>query len=240
MLIKNLQNKKNKSYSGLKELIYTEVLKNYNNHIVSYAISHSKSLSQIIDFGAGIGTLSMIFKEKYNLKTICIEIDNKNKKYLKKRNLKNFTYLNEVDVNADLIFSSNVLEHIEDDISILCEMKKKLKRNGKIFLYLPANMYLWSHLDDVVGHYRRYEINDLKKKCNLVGLKIEKLHYSDSAGFFAALLMKIIGYNPDKGIGSLNSLKFYDKWLFPISKMLDIIGFRYIVGKNIVLIAKKI
>ena len=52
--------------------------------------------------------------------------------------------------------------------------------------------------------------------------------------------MKFSGYNRESGIGSIKSLKFYDKWLFPISVFLDKIGFKYLIGKNLILEAKKI
>ena len=141
--------------------------------------------------------------------------------------------------NADLIFSSNVLEHIDDDISILIDLKEKLNPDGKIFLYLPAKKILWSKMDDVVGHYRRYEKKDLKKKCDIVGLKIQSLHYADCIGFFASFAIKLFGYNKVSGIGSLSSLKFYDKWIFPFSNFLDSIGFKYLLGKNLILVASK-
>jgi hypothetical protein len=51
--------------------------------------------------------------------------------------------------------------------------------------------------------------------------------------------MKFLGYNSKNGIGSIESMKFYDKYLFPISNFLDKLGFRYLLGKNIVLIAEK-
>ena len=57
--------------------------------------------------------------------------------------------------------------------------------------------------------------------------------------FIVNLAMKIFGYNKDGGIGSISSLKFYGKWLFPISKFLDTIGLKYLFGKNVVLIATK-
>ena len=39
--------------------------------------------------------------------------------------------------------------------------------------------------------------------------------------------MKIIGYNEKKGIGSPKSLKFYDKYVIPISFFLDKIGLKF-------------
>tara|TARA_B110000971_G_C19885946_1_gene442997 strand:+ start:189 stop:902 length:714 start_codon:yes stop_codon:yes gene_type:complete len=226
-------------YSGLEELLNTEVMANYNLFIVNLAMKNADQAKQIVDFGAGIGTLSLIFREYFSIEPLCVESDKKNKDYLLQREFKYFDSLQTISGSVDLIFSSNVLEHIEDDISVLKEMSNKLSINGKIYLYLPAKMILWTSLDEEVGHYRRYEINELKIKCQKVGLKIEKLHYADSLGFFASLAMKIFGYNKDGGIGSVSSLKFYDKWLFPISKFLDTIGLKYLFGKNVILIATR-
>ena len=232
-------NKMETYYSGLEELLNTEVMANYNLFIVNLAMKNADQAKQIVDFGAGIGTLSLIFREYFSIEPLCVESDKKNKDYLLQREFKYFDSLQTISGSVDLIFSSNVLEHIEDDISVLKEMSNKLSINGKIYLYLPAKMILWTSLDQEVGHYRRYEINELKIKCQKVGLKIEKLHYADSLGFFASLAMKIFGYNKDGGIGSVSSLKFYDKWLFPISKFLDTIGLKYLFGKNIILIATR-
>ena len=226
-------------YSGLEELLNTEVMANYNLFIVNLAMKNADQAKQVVDFGAGIGTLSLIFREYFSIEPLCVESDKKNKDYLLQREFKYFDSLQTISGSVDLIFSSNVLEHIEDDISVLKEMSNKLSINGKIYLYLPAKMILWTSLDQEVGHYRRYEINELKIKCQKVGLKIEKLHYADSLGFFASLAMKIFGYNKDGGIGSVSSLKFYDKWLFPISKFLDTIGLKYLFGKNVILIATR-
>ena len=226
-------------YSGLEELLNTEVMANYNLFIVNLAMKNADHAKQVVDFGAGIGTLSLIFRKYFSIEPLCVESDKKNKDYLLQREFKYFDSLQTISGSVDLIFSSNVLEHIEDDISVLKEMSNKLSINGKIYLYLPAKMILWTSLDQEVGHYRRYEINELKSKCQKVGLNIEKLHYADSVGFFASLAMKIFGYNKDGGIGSVSSLKFYDKWLFPISKFLDTIGLKYLFGKNVILIATR-
>ena len=233
------QSEKNIDYSGLEELLNTEVMKNYNSYIVGMAVKYAKNSKRVVDFGAGIGTLSLILRESLLIEPICIEIDKKNRQYLIKRRFSLCDELSNCGGEVDLIFSSNVLEHIEDDISVLRDMSKQLKTDGKIFLYLPAKMLLWSKLDEEVGHYRRYEYAELKDKCHQVGLKIDVIHFADSVGFFASLAMKIIGYNKDAGIGSVSSLRFYDKWLLPISIILDGIGFKHFLGKNIVLVASK-
>ena len=71
------------------------------------------------------------------------------------------------------------------------------------------------------------------------GLKLRKIHYVDSIGFFASLAIKICGYNTNNGLGSKKSIKFYDKYIFPISKVLDKFGFKHFIGKNLLIVAKK-
>ena len=234
-----MQTKENTDYSGLDELIYGEEMRNYNRHIVQTAIRYTGKVKKCVDFGAGIGTLSLIFREHFGINPLCIEIDTENIDYLKKRNLDFVSSLEEINDDIDLIFSSNVLEHIEDDVETLKQMKAKLQPNGYLYLYLPANMILWSALDTDVGHYRRYTISECKQKLPKAGFVIKKLHYADFLGFLASLSMKLFGYNPESGIGSSASLRFYDKYLFPISNLLDNLGFRYLLGKNIVVVAQK-
>jgi SAM-dependent methyltransferase len=237
--MKNLQTQTNSRYSGLTELKNIEIMKNYNEFIVYTAIKNVPHFDTVVDFGAGIGTLSKIFKNKYQIDPICIEIDRENIRHLSEKKFLFHQKLDDIEGFVDLIFSSNVMEHIEDDISVLHNMAQKLSENGSIFLYIPAKMSLWSQLDENVGHYRRYEIKELRNKCKRVGLKINKIHYADSIGFFASLLMKIVGHNSEGGLGSKKSLQFYDRWIFPISSLFDLMGFKYLFGKNIVMIASK-
>ena len=65
----------NTEYSGLDELLNAEVMKNYNSFIVSMAMKYAPEAKTVIDFGAGIGTLSVIFRDKFSIKPLCLEID---------------------------------------------------------------------------------------------------------------------------------------------------------------------
>ena len=235
-----MQDKFSTKYSGCDELINCEVMVNYNHSIVEAAVKSADTPTNCIDFGAGIGTLSIIFREKFGIEPQCVEIDEKNIRHLRDRKFKTVSKLSTSLPNAGLIFSSNVLEHIEDDVDILKSMEAALDNKGIVFLYLPANMVLWTQMDVAVGHYRRYNIKDLRIKCQEAGLKITKIHYADSIGFFASLVMKLVGYNGESGMGSVTSLKFYDKFIFPFSKWLDRFGLKYFFGKNIIVVANKI
>ena len=115
---------------------------------------------------------------------------------------------------------------------------KVLNQNGRLFLFVPAKMILWTKLDETVGHYRRYEISKLKSLAIKTGFEIERIHYADFCGFFITLLWKLFDNN-NKSPLSKFSLTFYDNFIFPFSRILDKIGCKYLIGKNIVLVAKK-
>ena len=234
-----MQNIHNTKYSCLNELLKLEVMKNYNGFIVRQSLKYQQNPKRVIDFGAGIGTLSAVFKEQYKVTPLCIEIDSENKKYLSERKFQHFESLKEISIEADLLFSSNVLEHIENDLDVLLLMKKKITRDGMVYLYLPAKRSLWTNMDEAVGHYRRYEIDEIREKCNKAGLEVVKSHYADSLGYFASLFLKSIAKNSNQGIASVATLRFYDKWLFPISKIMDALGCKYLFGKNLIVHARK-
>ena len=228
-------------YSGKEELENSsKFLKNYNSEVVKIFFNHFKSKgNKILDFGAGIGTLSTLYEKMSGVKPICIEIDLENRKYLKSKGFEVFKSIFNSKNNFDAVFSSNVLEHIEDDQKTLNDIYKKLNKDGLLFLFLPAFEILYSDMDKKVGHFRRYSIQDIKKKLKKAKFQIVYCCYLDSLGFFASFVMKIIGYDEKKGIGSPKSLKFYDKYIIPISFFLDRIGLKFFFGKNLILLAKK-
>ena len=107
----------------------------------------------------------------------------KNINYLTTRNFHTIKDIDSAPSELDAFFSSNVLEHIKDDLFILKKMKDHLKKKGLIYLYVPANMRLWSELDETVGHYRRYEKRKLIAKLKKAGFQVKKIHYADSLLF---------------------------------------------------------
>ena len=121
-----MQSENYNEYSGLEELLHSEAMPNYNHFIVKTAKNAFGEPNQLIDFGAGIGTLSLIFREKYNINPLCVEIDKKNQEYHSQRKFQFFENLTSAPNNSDAIFSSNVLEHIEEEFleNVLDDLKK--------------------------------------------------------------------------------------------------------------------
>ena len=214
-------------------------LKNYNNHIVDLILSVHNNESEILDFGAGCGSLAKIVRTKTKKSPTCIEIDEYFKSILIKIGFKVFGDIEETKDQYDFIYSSNVLEHIYDDVKSLKQLESKLIKNGTLVLYLPAFQMLYSDLDRSVGHFRRYSKKRILKITHEAGFRIDKMFYVDSVGFFCSFIIQILGWNTEFGLGSKRSLKLYDKYIFPVSRFLDSLGFKYILGKNIFVSLKK-
>lgn len=223
-------------YSGNDNLEIMVDAKNYNQFLTSSIIREIVYPKVIVDFGAGIGTFAdELIKKGFHVHGI--EPDPFQLKALEQKGIPASASLKEFGNNSiDLIYSLNVLEHIEDDVSVLEDWHGKLKTGGKALIYVPAFKVLYSSMDEKVGHLRRYTIGELSEKVVKAGFSIEKCRYVDSIGFFAALFFKFFG---NKG-GDINreALIFYDRFLFPVSLMIDIV-LNKIFGKNIMLVASK-
>ena len=214
-------------------------LRNYNNHIVDLILSVHNNETEILDFGAGCGILAKIVRRKTKKSPTCIEIDEYFKSILIKSGFKVFDGIEKTKNQYDFIYSSNVLEHIYDDIKSLKQLESKLTKNGTLVLYLPAFQLLFSDLDRAVGHFRRYSKKRILKITYGAGFRIDKMFYLDSVGFFCSFIIQILGWNREFGVGSKSFLKFYDKLIFQVSRFLDSLGFRNILGKNIFVSLKK-
>lgn len=56
----------------------------------------------------------------------------------------------------------DVLEHIEHDSLFLKHINNLLKKEGHLFITVPAYNFLWSQDDVLAGHHRRYTLKNLE------------------------------------------------------------------------------
>lgn len=223
-------------YSGTDNLEVMAEAVNYNKFLLTLIFSYAKRGDRIVDFGAGIGTFARELAQN-GYRVHCIEPDTRQAQVITATGLSVSASLEEVeDESVDYLYSLNVLEHIEDDVTMLCEWRRKLKPGGQLLIYVPAFQLLYSSMDRKVGHFRRYTKGDLVKKLHLAGLAVKTAHYVDSIGFFAALAFRLTGNQS----GDLNrrALVIYDRLIFPASRLCDRL-FAYLFGKNVVVVAKK-
>jgi cyclopropane fatty-acyl-phospholipid synthase-like methyltransferase len=75
-----------------------------------------------------------------------------------------FSQYNQFESNFDCVVACEVLEHIEDDRLFLRRTNDLLADRGQLILSVPARQKFWSVDDVIVGHYRRYEKEELQEK----------------------------------------------------------------------------
>jgi SAM-dependent methyltransferase len=83
------------------------------------------------------------------------------------------------DASFDAVTVLDVIEHNEDDRSILCEVHRVLKPGGHVVVTVPAFMWLWSHNDDINAHIRRYTAGELRRKLQAAGFRVRRMTYNN-------------------------------------------------------------
>jgi SAM-dependent methyltransferase len=239
------QNKDQPHYSGIEELWAIESqLKNYNKDIALKISRGFQSSDKVLEFGGGIGSIASIIYINKGIKPDCVELDPDLRLILDERGFESTATIKELNKEYDHVYLSNVLEHIDDDIAVLKQIHSVLKEDGKVVIYSPAFQVLYTSFDAQVGHFRRYSLGDLRKKLIQANFTILYYEFVDSLGFFAWILLKfntIFHFTKASQTNQITHKSFviYDRYFYPISKLMDSLGLRYLIGKNILTIAKK-
>lgn len=83
----------------------------------------------------------------------------------------------ELNQKFDLLIASDCLEHLEKDEQALQNWFEILNPGGKLYVFVPAFMSLWSQHDVVNMHHRRYTRKELRQKLEKQGFQIRKASY---------------------------------------------------------------
>lgn len=92
------------------------------------------------------------------------------------------------DGTFDLVTAFDVVEHMDDDLAGLKEMRRVLRPGGRVLLFVPTFMFLWGLQDDVSNHRRRYRLPELRRVLEQAGFEIERSTYANIT-FFAPILL---------------------------------------------------
>lgn len=96
------------------------------------------------------------------------------------------------DDEFDLVCAFDVIEHVEDDLLGIQEMKRVCKSDGLIVLTVPAYMFLWSQHDEVNHHYRRYTLKKLKNLVKKEGLHTIRGTFYNTLLFIPIALFRLL------------------------------------------------
>ena len=133
----------------------------------------------------------------------------------------------------DTIVMLNVLEHIEQDQLALKNLYGLLAPGGKLVVLVPAHMALYSKMDKLLEHFRRYSQPELQSKMRTAGFQLVDSYFFNAVGgvgwFAAGRIMRA------STIGSHHV--GVQKVLLPISKAVDQLNLPF--GLSVVCIGQK-
>lgn len=89
------------------------------------------------------------------------------------------------------IVASDVLEHIADDAQALREWFRLLRPGGRLYVFVPAFMWLWSGHDLVNLHHRRYTAATLRQALQKAGFRVARTSYWNFLLLFPVALLRL-------------------------------------------------
>jgi SAM-dependent methyltransferase len=166
----------------------------------------------IMDLGCGVGGMLAPLQE-YG-RVIGTDVTLKGLQYCAERHFPRLVACNGPhgcfrDQSLDCITAFDALEHIEDDVGTLREIRRMLKPGGLLVASGPAYQFLFAQQDRITHHVRRYTLGELTGKAREAGLVVEQGSYINFL-LFPAILPAVLGLKawqsvrrpPDAGAGS--------------------------------------
>jgi SAM-dependent methyltransferase len=100
----------------------------------------------------------------------------------------------------DLVTILDVLEHIDDDVAMVAEIRRLLRPGGRMVATVPAFPGLWGRQDEISHHERRYVRSTLSESVERSGLRLERLTYFNTALFVPIATVRLLRrLRPDHG-----------------------------------------
>jgi len=139
--------------------------------------------SRVFEAGAGIGNLSCLLLDRERLiladrdPTYVAQLRDR---FGQRKNVRvveadltkseDLAFLEEEQI--DTVFCSNVLEHLQTDVQVLHDFHDALIPGGHGIVVVPSGKWLYTGLDAQLGHYRRYEVEELREKMEAAGFDV--------------------------------------------------------------------
>jgi SAM-dependent methyltransferase len=117
----------------------------------------------------------------------------------------------------DTVVCLNVVEHIQDDVGALRNIRTALVNGGRAIVLVPCGPWLYGSLDEVLGHCRRYTSARLTSVAQEAGFQVERILKFNRPGVAAWWLNGRILKRRTFGLGQIRILNL----LTPIFRFLD-------------------
>jgi SAM-dependent methyltransferase len=163
--------------------------------------SHVGRGEEILEVGAGTGHTARALQEDGYRHLALGEIHTNGLHYAKRYGLDR---LYQFDVRTppfvdhfDAVGLFDVLEHIQDDEAVARSLHAMLRAGGRILVTVPALRWLWSRVDELSGHHRRYDRRSLTSLLDRNGFDVLECRYFFIALAPALLLRSLLARRTD-------------------------------------------
>lgn len=140
--------------------------------------------------------------------------------------------------SIDTVLCVNVLEHVGDDRAAIQNMLAVLTPGGYMLLLVPAHRCLFSDLDRLAGHMRRYGKPDLKAALQNMPCQTVKLEYFNPLGAMGWWLNRLI---PTRDIACARirwQVVVFDRVVLPVSLALGCLT-KQLFGQSLICVARR-
>jgi SAM-dependent methyltransferase len=158
---------------------------------------------RVLDAGCGIGNFTALLSEVATY-VLATDLSAQNVAVMQER----FRHTPAVDVlqldlegnlaalatqRLDTIVCLDVLEHMEDDVMVLRNLRAVLPAGGYLIAKVPACPWLYGSVDRASSHYRRYSRSDLRARAVQAGWTPVQVIYANIFGIAPYWLKNRVG-----------------------------------------------
>ena len=151
--------------------------------------------SDVLEVGSGNGTVLLALSDLKNLRLTGADIYLSGVKFAKTQ-VPNVSFIQMDAENIpfknkfDAIGCFDVLEHIQNDRLVISQLYKALKKDAYLFITVPQYPWLWSEIDEIDRHKRRYTQSEIIEKITDAGFTIRHVNCFAFAVFPITLLSR--------------------------------------------------
>jgi glycosyltransferase involved in cell wall biosynthesis/ubiquinone/menaquinone biosynthesis C-methylase UbiE len=141
---------------------------------------------RVLECGAGIGNLTRVLcprRERYiagdiepeYLARLRARFQHRPKMEVRHCDLANPADFEPLAGSVDSVVCLNVLEHVEAEMASLRNIYAALQPGGRAIVLVPHDQKIFGSLDTALGHFRRYSHEELQRKMEQVGFRVERI-----------------------------------------------------------------
>jgi len=142
------------------------------------------------------------------------------------------------DRRFDTVLCVNVLEHVQDDAAAIRNLLAVLERGGHLLLFVPAFEFLYTDLDRLAGHLRRYTRAGLLQRLPPEGVTVRRLEYFNPVGALGWWAQKLVSHESLEDRKVSSQVRMFDRYMVPVSRQLNRVTRRWF-GQSLIGVVRK-